>query len=225
MRERRAFIYFAYDLELNAIKIGMTEHSLQARMTEELSMIGAIEIDVREKHPRRLETAILFCLRKYAIHGERFYPDKKVVAFVGLALRKGVDAALRRFGDNAFEHIGLSEVFMKRFGRQRLIARIRSGHLTRHYARSAWFEQSILSCKNGTRRCGRLSDFLAFCPLQEPFDGKSHLVMCEQNGRSFYAIQKEFKNGGTEIVLLHEQPPPGFFPHHEGAGTSLRRAA
>lgn len=212
MKERRAFIYFAYDFELNAIKVGMTEHSLRSRETEELSMIGAVEIDLDKKHPRRLEAAILFCLRAHVIHGERFYPDKRVVAFVRVALTKGIDAALRRFGDDAIYHIGFAEVFRKRSGRQRPRRRFRAGHMTRHYARSAWFAASMRSYDGAHRRCGRLVDFLSLCPLQEPFDGKSQLVVRQGEAGFVYEIQKEFANGDTTIVSLYEQPPPGFFP-------------
>jgi hypothetical protein len=179
-------------------------------MTEELSLIGFVEIDPRQKHPRRLEAAILFCLRAHALWGERFYPDKRVVAFVNRALTKGIDAALRRFGDDALEHIGFAEVFKKKSIWKTVTASIRPGHLTRQYARSAWFEVAMRSYVDGRRRCGSLADFLALCPLQEPFNGKGHLVFYEQE--QVYAVQKDFKTGETEITDLHEQPPAGFFP-------------
>lgn len=214
-KELRAFIYFAYDLELNAIKIGMTERSVRGRMTDELSLIGSVEIDPCQKHPRRLEAAIHFCLRAHTLWGERFYPDKKVVAFVNHALTRGVDAALRRFGDDAIEHIGLAEFFRKRSIWKSVTAAIRPGHPTRQYARSAWFHVAMLSYEGGRRRCGSLVDFLVLCPLQEPFNGRGHIVFYEQE--RLYAIEKEFKDGKSEIVSLHEQPPAGFFPHHEAA--------
>lgn len=196
-----AYIYFAYDLELNAIKIGSTEKNERGRKTEELVVIGSIKVDTREKHLRRFETAIHFSLRDHAIVGERFYPDKRVVAFVDLALKSGIDAALREFGDDAVQHIGLSEIFMKKSRGRRLLGElIRQGHPTRHYAKDAW-----LGAYLENSRFGRLVDFLARCPLQEPFvDGKSEVVVLTKSRK--YAIRKTANDGRVELVDFYEQP-------------------
>jgi hypothetical protein len=203
--EAMAFIYFAYDLELNAVKVGSTFGSVNSRMTEELSLIGAVEIDEQEKHLRRLETAIHFCLRDHAIYGERFYPDKRVVTFIRICLSKGIDAALLRYGDNALYEIGLTEVFHMKKSR----GSIRKGHPTRHYARKAWFRASYNGAYGGPRTTVRLVDLLPLCPLQEPFFGYSEIVTYKDNSDQCAVLKR--LSDREEVVALYEQPPGGFF--------------
>lgn len=158
-------IYFAYDLVLNGIKVGVTKNKVSTRITDDLDLIGAVTVDTAERDPRRLETAIHYCLRDHAIHGERFYPDKPVVDFVTTALAEGIESALARYGDDAFVAIGFRHHFHKKMTHDQLRRSIREGHPTRLYASDAWGVSQLHLDIGGTRVKKR--EFLRLCPLRE----------------------------------------------------------
>lgn len=189
-----ASIYFAYDFELNGIKVGVTKNKVSSRITEELELIGSVAVNSDDRDPRRLETAIHYCLRDHAIVGERFYPDRPVVDFVCLALSEGVERALLRHGDDAFAEIGFRHHYHKKMGKDLLRKSIREGHPTRLYASDAWSDAVHLRNwkANGPKR-----NFLRLCPLREFRQYNARLVSMKPSNSLVILVEQD---GGSEMV-------------------------
>lgn len=190
-----AFIYFAYDLELNGIKIGMTKNTVKSRITDELELIGSTEVNVEDYDPKRTETAIHYCLRDHAIHGERFYPDAPVIDFVGAALTGGIECALSRHGNDAFVAIGFRQHYHKKMTRDQLRGSLRAGHPTRLYASDAW-GHSQLYIEIGERRV-RKREFLKLCPPREFRTFTSRLLSLKPNNTVTILVED---GSGSELI-------------------------
>lgn len=191
-----AFIYFAYDYELNAIKVGATNNRVSSRISEELDLIGSVMVDTADRNLWRLETAIHYCLRDHAIVGERFYPDRPVVDFVCISLSEGIDRALLKHGDDAFIEIGFRRHYRKTMKHRELRSSIREGHPTRLYASDAWL--SAQTSREWTIQ-GPKRAFLKLCPLREFRQYSARLLAIKP--KNSVAILVEDR-GGTEIVEL-----------------------
>lgn len=189
-----AFIYFTYDLELNGIKVGMTMNKVASRITEELELIGSVAVNSVDRDPRRLETAIHYCLRDHAIVGERFYPDRRVVDFVCLALSEGIERALLQHGDDAFVEIGFRRGYHKKMGRTQLRASIRDGHPTRLYASDAW---SGAQLSRNWKVEGPKRNFLRLCPLREFRQYNARLLAMKPKNSISILVEE---GGGSELV-------------------------